>query len=677
MNCNEINLFFPYYDCGEKDRQKEIDLCLKRNIENTSISKLVLLIDDKSTPPYNDDKVQIVHLDERPTYKLWLELTSKLKLAGVSLLCNSDIYFDESISRATWILKPSRSFLALSRWELIDGHTQLHSNPHWSQDVWGINCNNLFSKEMLKTLDFPMGVPRCDNKVAYLFAIQGWGIKNPCKFFKSIHVHETQMRTYHKKLDTRILGGVAYIHPGKTETCNANLELDIWSVSTVDIKSVAINKSIEKWMKEESQPESLDVRDSLVTFEVANIQDALKAIKNGEKLFRLGAKFEIYKYQETLYFKNIYNLRSVIKTGCLDDKTRFLGFIPPVINTYILDISTEPQSDNDINFWQYPCSTEQQAYDNNLNLKYSEHIDYKRKTVFVYVPVPWATYIDRKDFSSAYLDKLTKVIADYYYIAELAGYKLKVHTVCQHIHWRRILPIAKKLGVTDLHLSHKYSKSDEIQKEDGYCFDLHGWPLIAVNYVIPERSEGMERKAVRDKTLLASFIGAHMNHYRDDSRVKLFEAAKKYGGDDVFVDLGDEWHFNKVVYEEQVLNKEIASHHIDEHHQRTFRYNSILSDSAFSLCPEGAGPNTLRFWESIAVGAIPVLFSDDLSVLENTEAGQCVLKNCILWNNDSLDGLFEALRNMEVSNLESMRKNLIELYKVFEELRCFDFERLS
>tara|TARA_B110000879_G_C10909636_1_gene407783 strand:+ start:140 stop:508 length:369 start_codon:yes stop_codon:yes gene_type:complete len=121
----------------------------------------------------------------------------------------------------------------------------------------------------------------------------------------------------------------------------------------------------------------------------------------------------------------------------------------------------------------------------------------------------------------------------------------------------------------------------------------------------------------------------------------LFEAAKDYGKEDVFVDLVNEWHFNKVVYEEQVLQKEIESHHIDEHHQRTFRYNAILSDTKFSLCPEGAGPNTLRFWESIAVGSIPVIFSDDLGVFQESELGRAIIDNSVVWEKELSSKLFE------------------------------------
>ena len=333
-----------------------------------------------------------------------------------------------------------------------------------------------------------------------------------------------------------------------------------------------------------------------------------------------------------------------------------------MLTTYVSQIGIKPQGPEDLNFWQYPCATEKQAYENHLAIAPGENVDVNKKEVNIYVPLPWATYVDKKGFPEGYLERLKALINMYKDIADQAGYLLKVHSVCQHIHWVRMLEKAQWLGVTDFHLSHKDSKSEAKQEETGTTLVLHGWPLIAVNYVTPDRSEGMERKPMSERKLLASFIGAHMPHYRDDSRIKLFEAAKECGRDDVFVDLGNEWHFNKLVYEEQVLNREVEAHHIDEHHQKTFRYNSILSDSKFSLCPEGAGPNTLRFWESIAVGSIPVIFSRDLAIIDQLSEQVDIIDNIIFWDKDINANLFEFLNSINPTLLTNLSDNLMNIY---------------
>jgi len=665
-----ISVFFPYYQCGDKERQKEIDLCLSKNAENALIDNLFVVIDDGCECPVESSNIRVININTRLTYKKWIEMTAQYCTSGITVLCNSDIYFDESLCCIHEVLKEEKSFIALSRWELLGGSTSKHPNPHWSQDTWAMNVGEELSPTFMHQLDFPMGVPRCDNKIAYLFAVQGWKVYNPVDFLKSIHAHETQMRTYHKKLDDRILGGAAYVYPGATVSEEAKLDFDVWTKRTSQINKVAINKAMEKWIREAKEQEAKAQETDqikLPAFVKASAQEVLQALNSKTVVASYNTNFEVLEHNGDILFKNAYQLNKVLKLN----KDQYnqqpkafnaAGLIPPVMSTYTDQIGTKAKNPDDLNFWQYPCATEKQAYENHLSIKPGEHIDLTNKTANIYVPLPWATYVDKKAFPEAYLARIQALITYYKTIAEDNGFALKVHSVCQHIHWIRMLEMAQQIGITDFHLSHKDSTSEGKQKEVGTTLTLHGWPLIAVNYVTPDRSEGMERKPMSERKLLASFIGAHMPHYRDDSRIKLFEAAKECGRDDVFVDLGNEWHFNKVVYEEQVLNREVEAHHIDEHHQKTFRYNSILSDSKFSLCPEGAGPNTLRFWESIAVGSIPVIFSDDLAAFSELSFGQELLANVVLWNNEVGPELFSKLIGMSSKELKKRSDTLIEIY---------------
>lgn len=679
-----INVFFPYYNPNDSRRQKEIELCLDKNIENPNINKIIVMIDDNSNLPVINEKIITKRINQRPTYRLWIELTKELNLDGVSILCNSDIYFNDSLAIAVDIINTPQKFLSLSRWELLNNNLTLHPNPHWSQDSWGFHTASYFSKEMLKLLDFPMGVPRCDNKIAYIFAIQGWKIYNPCQTLKSIHVHETQLRTYDKNLDDRILGGVAYVYPGEQGTDEAELDFDIWSKRTKKISKISINKSLERWIEKHSNSEKKEHNKALpktfssinLNFKNASSYEVKLASKSNEVVFSKGVNFKVLKYNNYVYINNLYTPRNRKKIE-LDEYNRATsevcvsGLIPPVIDTFVTEIEVKTSEPSNLNFWQYPCATEQQAYNNHTNLALGENLDVKEKVINTYLPLPWATYIDKKDYPTRYLERIKHLIFHYQEIASLFGYTLRVHSVCQHIHWEKILDKCSELGITNLHLSHKDSSSDLKTREHGYDMKLHGWPLIAVNYVIPERTNGMIRKHIKEKSLLTSFIGAHMPHYRNDSRIKLLDAAKEYGKEDVFVDLGKEWHFNKIVYEEQTLNKSIKNEYMDIHKQQTFRYNSILSDSVFSLCPEGAGPNTLRFWESISIGSIPVIFSDDLSILKETRLGNELLKHCIIYNKDINSDLFNYLSSIRESDIIIRSNSIIDIYEKIHKKRCF------
>jgi len=667
-----ISLFFPYYQCGDKERQKEIDLCLTKNADNPLIDNLFIVIDDGCECPVEGESIRVINIDTRLTYKRWLEMTAQHCNSGVTILCNSDIYFDDSLRCINEVLKEKNSFVALSRWELLNGEISKHPNPHWSQDTWAINVGEELSPAFMHQLDFPLGVPRCDNKIAYLFAVQGWKIFNPIYFLKSIHAHETEMRTYHKKLDDRILGGVAYVYPGSAVDEEAKLDFDVWIKRSSQINKVAINKSMEKWMYEAKEEEAQAIQTSTAKPDLpvlvdATAQEVILALSEKSLLKAYNTNFEVLENNDNVIFKNAYQLNKTLKVSMEEYQQQpkaiiVAGLIPPVLNTYSGQIGAKPKNPEDLNFWQYPCATEKQAYENHLSIKPGEHLNLAENTVNIYVPLPWATYVDKKAFPEACLTRIQSLISYYNTIAQNNGFTLKVHSVCQHIHWIRMLEMAQQIGITDFHLSHKDSTSEAKQKEVGTTLTLHGWPLIAVNYVTPDRSEGMERKPMNERKLLASFIGAHMQHYRDDSRVRLVEAAKEYGRDDVFVDLGNVWHFNKLVYEEQVLSMKVADQHIDEKRQKTFRYNSILSDSKFSLCPEGAGPNTLRFWESIAVGSIPVLFSDDLAIFKDHHIGRRIVGNVVFWDKDIGKSLFEYLMSLPSDELKRRSEDLIVLY---------------
>jgi len=681
-----INLFFPYYQCGDDERQAEIDLCLKHNIENKLIDRLIVYIDDHSILPFESDKVTVIDAVERLTYKKWIELSSSLDLIGYSLLCNSDIYFDNSLEDIYRIFSEDQVFLALSRWDLCGQDAQVHPNPHWSQDVWGFECGQTFSEPMLKSLDFSLGVPRCDNKVSYCFFVQGWHLSNPCHLVKSIHVHEQEFRSYDKKLDDSILGGVAYVYPVFEFGARSSVEIDVWSKQSSNIRSVNFNNMLEKWAKELEfkKKHSEDVLQSfaaegVLQYEEVSATDLLKAVKFGEQLYANTDSFEVYSYENRLFFKNGYDLSGSValslykqdNSSSIDPRYIALGFIPPVIRSSLEEISLRPSNTDDLNFWQYPCATERDAFEAHLGISGGGHIDLQAKQINVYLGLPWATYIDKKSMPQAYLKEKQAIIDMYRSLTEDAGFSLRVHSVCQQIHWRRIVKKAVELGITDLHISHKNAQSDTILEEEGGGLRLHSWQLIAVNYAVKEQSRGMERKVTTDKALLASFIGAHMKHYRNESRLQIFEAAKNYGSQDVLVDVGGEWHFNKLVYEEQVNNQRFKGSDFDRFQDRTFRYNTVLSDSVFSLCPEGAGPNTLRLWESMAVGAIPVLFSKDLSFFHEHDFGRELLANCVVWEKGIDNDLFEHLSSFQAEGLEQKRESLIALYDRIDHIRCF------
>ena len=97
-----------------------------------------------------------------------------------------------------------------------------------------------------------------------------------------------------------------------------------------------------------------------------------------------------------------------------------------------------------------------------------------------------------------------------------------------------------------------------------------------------------------------------------DIRLRLKKLENREG---FHVKIQDEWHFNPIVYGQQVGDPGvIARKGLEVAHADAIQYNQIMSESVFSLCPAGAGPNSLRLWEAMSVGSIPVILSDHLEL---------------------------------------------------------------
>jgi hypothetical protein len=270
------------------------------------------------------------------------------------------------------------------------------------------------------------------------------------------------------------------------------------------------------------------------------------------------------------------------------------GFTGPVLEWKPQQFSTEKLYLEQLNFWQYPCRTEQDAYERHLRM---DAPYWDGEGVHVYVGMPWATWIDKKTFPDQLLEAYRSRLKA---ISELLGEPLQVHSVCQHIRWKEHPHRFEQAGINQLWIAHKEKGWDQEGR-----LQLHSWPLYPVNVLDPERREGLEFVPVEKKTIFASFKGAHMKHYPSEIRLHLQQLTHHV---DYQIEVTDLWHFNKVVYNHQVANQEADRDAIEG--EEITAYNRLLSQTLFSLCPAGAGPNTLRLWESLGIGSIPVVFSD-------------------------------------------------------------------
>jgi glycosyltransferase involved in cell wall biosynthesis len=280
------------------------------------------------------------------------------------------------------------------------------------------------------------------------------------------------------------------------------------------------------------------------------------------------------------------------------------GFLSAAMGAACRTIGSRPASSDDAFFWQFPARTEGAAWDAHV---VADHTVMDANALHVYLGLPWATWIDmasrRVSAVGGVVEELGMQhvrIEGYRRILGDLGLDLRIHTVCQHVHWRSFLAHWRDLCVTDLWLSHAPASQDGRGSNE---LRLHPWHLHAVNVETADRTMGLQVGIdPAQKTLLASFVGAHADHYLSDARLRLLALADVPG---FHVKLTHRWHFEDLVYQHQV--KGAVLREAVNHDDSVRSYNDVLSNSRFSLCPAGAGPNTLRLWESLAVGSVPVL----------------------------------------------------------------------
>ncbi|PSB36504.1 exostosin domain-containing protein [Aphanothece minutissima] len=334
------------------------------------------------------------------------------------------------------------------------------------------------------------------------------------------------------------------------------------------------------------------------------------------------------------------------------------GFSNPVLEWRPNQFAPEKQHAEQLNFWQYPCRTEQDAFERHqgIDLPYQDS-----SGLHVYVGMPWATWIDKKTFPEQLLGAFHSRLEA---VRELLGKPLQVHSVCQHIRWKEHTHRFEQAGVNHLWIAHKEKGWD---KELG--LSLQSWPLYAVNILDPERRDGIRLLPVHEKTIFASFKGAHMKHYPTDIRKRLTSLAPLPGYE---VEVTDLWHFNKVVYNFQIANKQSDKDAVEKDSIKS--YNQLLSQSLFSLCPAGSGPNTLRLWESLGIGSIPVVLSDRYEFpslermgLPGMDWGQAVIEHA----EGALPQLDSRLRATSSVQRQAMQDLGQQFFKASRSLTCF------
>lgn len=193
--CNKYMfiLVTSYYESPNADRQKEIDECLRRNIQNPSIDRIYLLNGRIYSLSHLDPYGKVVQIlvpgmkSQRLYFNYAIQWINDHLQGKHVILSNSDIYFDQTLL----FVKPEHldhSVFALTRYD--NGKIE----QFWdSQDSW------IFQSPLLVPMIdcmFSFGTLGCDNRLAHVIKEAGYRIRNPCFSIKSHHLHASNERTY-------------------------------------------------------------------------------------------------------------------------------------------------------------------------------------------------------------------------------------------------------------------------------------------------------------------------------------------------------------------------------------------------------------------------------------------------------------------------------------------------
>jgi hypothetical protein len=233
---------------------------------------------------------------------------------------------------------------------------------------------------------------------------------------------------------------------------------------------------------------------------------------------------------------------------------------------------------------------------NALNLIKHSNVNLKD---YVYIGLPIANIINKLGLSKAQfiLNKLEDKIV-----------QKKIY-VCQHI-------FANKLDFKE-----NIVFTPHAEEHDNYK-------------IFPHYNLYFEKKDLikfEDRKCLFSFFGAFNSH----PTRPLLALLNTYNTP--VVDTG-KWHFEKDKHEQE---------------KNMLLYKKLLCHSKFSLCPRGTGANTIRFYESLSVGSIPIIFND----IKVPQA----IKDCIIkFDINNISNLPKYLES--VNNAGEMCKTIYNFY---------------
>ena len=216
-----------------------------------------------------------------------------------------------------------------------------------------------------------------------------------------------------------------------------------------------------------------------------------------------------------------------------------------------------------------------------------------------YLAFPWASWIDIARDNPAPQAPLAA-----------APSPQAVATVVQHIEMLRHAALLRRCGITDLFWSHSTCGLFHHQGLRIHPFPLY--PVRCASHPNPAGGAALEGLPLAERRWLYSFQGVYRPElYLTPVRQWILDLPPR---PDALLESRREWHFEQAVYREQVHAEPFDAERHSELAHEASSYARTLQQSVFALCPSGSGPNSIRLWEALGYGTIPVILADTLAL---------------------------------------------------------------
>jgi len=192
-----IHLYTTFYNEKNEQRRRELIRCLEFNCKNPNIDSITILNEGEPLDSLHNNIIKQIPISKRPSYDDFIQIINdNPSEEDIHIIANTDIYFDKDIG-VLKNLNLENTCLALSRWDVLEnGITKLY-NHNDSQDVWVFKGK---VKPELKA-NFPLGVPRCDNRFMFELEQSGYQVLNPAFSIKAYHLHKGQREKVYTEAD--------------------------------------------------------------------------------------------------------------------------------------------------------------------------------------------------------------------------------------------------------------------------------------------------------------------------------------------------------------------------------------------------------------------------------------------------------------------------------------------